>query len=64
MSKGTAKRKKAPTKKAVPTKKAKAPAKKKADAEKMVKARAMKADASQEDQMAFLRQHASRTLNL
>lgn len=64
VSKGTAKRKAAPAKKAVPTKKAKAPAKKKADAEKMVKARAFKEDASQEDQMAFLRQHASRTLNL
>ena len=64
VSKGTAKRKAAPAKKAVPTKKAKAPQKKKADAEKMVKARAFKEDASQEDQMAFLRQHASRTLNL
>ena len=63
VSKGTAKRKAAPAKKAVPTKKAKAPSKKKADAAKMVKARAMKEDASQEDQMAFLRQHASRTLS-
>ena len=64
VTKGTAKRKAAPAKKAVPTKKAKPPAKKKADAAKMVKARAMKENASEEDQMAFLRQHASRTLNL
>ena len=64
VAKGTAKRKAVPAKKAVPTKKAK-PAKKKAeDKAKMVKARAMREDASQEDQMAFLRQHASKTLKL
>ena len=63
VSKGAAKRKAAPAKKAVPTKKAKPAAKKKADAEKMTKARAMKADASPEDQMAFLRNYASKSLS-
>ena len=62
VSKGTAKRKAAPTKK-VPAKKA-APAKKKAeDKAKMVKARAFREDASKEDQMDFLRQYASNSLN-
>ena len=64
IQKGVAKRKAVPAKKAVPTKKARPAAKKKEDADKMVKARAMREDASQEDQMAFLRQHASKTLNL
>lgn len=63
ISKGTAKRKALPAKKAVPAKKSKAPAKKKQDAEKMVKARAFREDASPEDQMAFLRQHASKSLS-
>ena len=64
IQKGVAKRKAVPSKKAVPTKKARPATKKKEDADKMVKARAMREDASQEDQMAFLRQHASKTLNL
>ena len=62
VSKGAAKRKKVPAKKAVPTKKP-TPAKKKAeDKQKMIKARAMREDASNEDQMDFLRQMANRTL--
>ena len=64
VNKGVAKRKAIPTKKAVPTKKAKSPSTKAQNAEKMVKARAFKENASADDQMAFLRQHASRTLNL
>ena len=62
VSKGAAKRKAAPAKKAVPTKKAKPAAKKKADQEKMTKARAFKDDASADDQMAFLRDYASKSL--
>ena len=64
VKKGAAKRKTVPSKKAVPTKKAKPAAKKKQDKEAMVKARAFREDASEADQMDFLRQHASRTLNL
>ena len=64
VNKGAAKRKVTPTKKAVPTKKAKPAAKKKEDADKMTKARAFREDASPEDHMAFLRQHASKTLKL
>ena len=63
VSKGTAKRKAAPVKKAVPTKKAPAASKKRADAEKMTKARAFKDGASVDDQMAFLRNHASKSLS-
>ena len=64
VSKGKAKRKAAPAKKAVPAKKA-TPAKKKADDKaKMVKARAFREDASKDDQMDFLRQYASKSLNL
>ena len=62
VSKGAAKRKAAPAKKAVPTKKAKPAAKKKADQENMVKARAFKDGATQDDQMAFLRNYASKSL--
>jgi len=63
VAKGTAKRKVIPTKKAVPTKKA-APAKKKAnDKAAMIKARAFKENATADDHMAFLKQHASNTLN-
>ena len=58
---GAKKRQKAPVKK-MPAKKGKAPTKKKQDAEKMVHARAMRENASKEDQMDFLRQHASKTL--
>jgi len=64
VTKGTAKRKTVPSKKAVPTKKAKPAAKKKQDAEAMRKARAFKEDASSDDQMAFLRDYASKSLNL
>ena len=63
VSKGKAKRKAAPTKKAVPAKKATPAKKKQEDAEKMVKARAFREDASQEDQMDFLRQYASKSLS-
>ena len=63
VNKGKAKRKAVPSKKAIPTKKAPPASKKKADKETMVKARAFKENASQDDQMAFLRQHASKTLN-
>ncbi|MBC6414679.1 MAG: hypothetical protein GDA45_07370 [Chromatiales bacterium] len=62
VKKGEAKRKAVPAKKSVPAKKAKTAAKKKQDADKMVKARAFKEDASQEDQMAFLRQYAAKSL--
>ena len=48
----------------LPTKKAKTATKKKADAEQMRKARAFKEDASSDDQMAFLRDYASKSLNL
>ena len=58
---GAKKRVKAPVKK-MPAKKGKAPAKKKQDAEKMVHARAMRDNASPEDHMDYLRQHASKTL--
>lgn len=61
VTKGEAKRKVAPSKK-IPTKKAKSPIKKKADQDAMVKARAFKQDASSDDQMAFLKQLASRSL--
>ena len=64
VAKGVAKRKAVPAKKAVPTKKSAPPKKKAADKEKMVKARAMREDASADDQMAFLRQHASKSLNI
>ena len=63
VSKGVAKRKVAPTRKAVPTKKAKPATKRKEDADKMLKARAFKENASKDDQDAFLRQLASRSLN-
>ena len=64
VKKGAAKRKAVPAKKAVPTKRAKPAAKKAADKEKMVKARAMRENASSEDQMDFLRSYASKSLNL
>lgn len=63
VTKGSAKRKAAPAKKAVPTRKAKPAANKKADADKMTKARAFKADSSEADQMAFLRNYASNSLS-
>ena len=61
---GKAKRKAVPSKKALPTKKAPPASKKAADKEKMVKARAFREDATADDQMDFLRQHASKSLNL
>ena len=61
VSKGEAKRKAAPTKK-VPVKKAKSTETKKKSKDSMVKARAFREDASQEDQMDFLRQIAHRSL--
>ena len=64
VSKGAAKRKATPAKKAVPTKKAKPAAKKAQDKANMVKARAFREDASKDDQDAFLRQYASKSLNL
>jgi len=63
VTKGAAKRKVVPSKKAVPTKKAKPAAKKKEDAAAMRKARAFKDGASSDDQMAFLRDYASNSLN-
>jgi FtsZ-binding cell division protein ZapB len=62
VSKGQAKRKQVVAKK-VPVKKAKPTNKKKADADSMVKARAFREDASNEDQMAFLKQLANKSLN-
>ena len=62
ITKGAAKRKEVPTKK-VPTKKPAAVNKKAADKEKMVKARAFKEGVSKDDQMDFLRQYASNSLN-
>ena len=64
INKGQAKRKAVPSKKALPTKKAPPAKKKVADKEKMVKARAFREDATADDQMDFLRQHASKSLNL
>lgn len=63
VSKGVAKRKAAPVKK-VPAKKAASPKKKAADKANMTKARAFREDASPEDHMAFLKQHASKSLKL
>ena len=64
IAKGQAKRKAAPARKAVPTKKAKPATKKAEDAAKMKKARAFREDASPEQQMDFLRDYASKSLNL
>ena len=61
VDKGKAKRKQAPAKK-VPVKKAKNEKQKKASKDSMVKARAFREDASEQDQMDFLRQIASRSL--
>jgi len=62
VTKGAAKRKVTPSKK-VPTKKPAAVNKKAVDKEKMIKARAFKEGASNDDQMDFLRQYASKSLN-
>ena len=63
VSGGKAKRKAAPAKKVVPTKKATPASTKAKKNENMVKARAFKENASDDDHMAFLRQHASKSLN-
>ena len=63
VTKGTAKRKTTATKKA-PIRKAKSPTKRKQDAATAARNRALSADASQEDQMAFLRGLAERSLKL
>ena len=62
VSKGKAKRKAAPVKK-VPAEKATPAKQKAANQEKMIKARAFREDATQDDQMNFLRQYASNSLN-
>jgi hypothetical protein len=62
VTKGAAKRKVTPSKK-VPTKKPAAANKKAVDKEKMIKARAFKEGSSNDDQMDFLRQYASKSLN-
>ena len=63
VSKGQAKRRSAPAKKALPTKKGKTTQQKTEDKAKMAKARAFREDASKEDQMDFLRQYAANSLN-
>jgi hypothetical protein len=62
VSEGAKKRKKVSIKKA-PVKKAKPATQKKVDADNMIKARAFRQDATQDDQMAFLRNYASKSLN-
>ena len=64
VQKGQAKRKAVPQKKALPTKKARTPVQKKADASKAIRERAMTENASETDQMAFLREYANKSLNL
>ena len=63
ITKGTAKRKATPAKKA-PLKKAKTTTRKKQDKAAEVRARAMSPDSSNEDQMEFLRGLANQSLNL
>jgi hypothetical protein len=62
ITKGVAKRKEVVTKK-VPTKKPVSATKKAVDKEKMIKARAFKEGSSEDDQMDFLKQYASKSLN-
>lgn len=64
VKKGTAKRKGTPVKRAAPTKKAKPRKVKDAEKQNAVRNRALSPDSSEADQMAFLRQHASKSLNL
>ena len=61
VSEGAKKRTKAPVKKA-PTRKAQSPKQKKTSQEQAVRQRGLSADASAEDQMDFLRQHAAKSL--
>ena len=63
LSKGAAKRKAAPQKKAIPAKKAKTPQKKSQDAVSKRKAKAFSENSTADDQMAFLRDYASNSLN-
>lgn len=64
VNKGQAKRKAVPSKKAIPAKKGKTVNQKNNDRVKMQKARAFKEDASKEDQMAFLREYAQKSLGI
>jgi hypothetical protein len=63
VNKGQAKRKTVPAKKAIPVKKSRTKSKQKADKETLTKARAFREDASDSDQMAFLKQYAENSLN-
>ena len=63
-SKGAAKRKVTPTKKALPTKKPKSLKKKAQDKANTVRAKAFAKDSTKADQDAFLRQLASNSLKL
>ncbi len=63
VKKGAAKRKAVPAKKALPTKKPVSKQKKAQAKADMTKARAFREDATADDHMAFLRQHASNTLS-
>ena len=64
VTKGTAKRKAVPAKKALPTKKPTSAKKKVQNQESLIKARAFKQGSSKADQDAYLRQLASKSLNL
>jgi len=64
ITKGAAKRKAAPAKKALPTKKPVSAKKKTQNQESLVKARAFKQDSTKADQDAYLKQLASKSLNL
>ena len=63
VKKGAAKRKKLPTKKSIPNKKAASVQQKRAAKEQSVRDRALTEDASRDDQMAFLKQYASKSLS-
>ena len=63
-TKGAAKRKVTPAKKALPTKKPKTSQKKATDRANTVRAKAFAKDSSKSDQDAFLKQLASKSLNL
>ena len=63
VSKGKAKRKAVPAKKGVPSRKATPAQKKKADAETRRKQKVMSGKGTQKDEMDFLRDYASRSLN-
>lgn len=62
VSKGQAKRKTVAVKKAVPVKKGRSKSKQKQDSANLTKARAFREDASDDDQMAFLKQYAENSL--